>query len=120
MDTLPLPPHHFYYYCVFAQGRLFETVVQDPSVVLDGPRWVSAKAAFAWSALRPGDYTSRAVEAVARARTAGGWATGVHEGNGRSTGAVNLNTNAVVLDAALYRKLRRPLAARPLQRPSDR
>jgi hypothetical protein len=107
-DAIPRAPHYFYYYCVYAQGRAFQVAVHDNRAVLDGPRWISTKAAFAWAALVPGDYTARALRAVEAARTARGWDSGVYEGDGRTTGAANINTQAVVLEAALYRKRGRP------------
>jgi hypothetical protein len=113
-DAVAQPPHHFYYYCVFAQGRLFHTTAQDRDAVLQGPRWVSAKAAFGWAALRDTEYTRTAVKAVRGARTPRGWASGIHEGRGRSVGAVNINTQAVILEAALFRqRAGRPLLERP-------
>jgi uncharacterized protein DUF3131/ankyrin repeat protein len=103
-DAIAQPPSYFYYYCVFAQGRLFQTTAQDRVAALAGPRWVSAKGAFGWAALRPSDYTRMAVKSVGAARTARGWASGIHEGRARSTGAVNINTQAVILEAALFRQ----------------
>lgn len=111
-DAIALAPHYFYYYCVWANDRVFQTAAQDAEAPLDGPRWISAKGAFGWDALLPSEFTHRAVAAVARARTARGWASGVYEGNGRSTGAVNVNTQAVILEAAVYRRHGKPFLAR--------
>lgn len=109
-DAIERPPYYFYYYTVYDEGQPFVIRAQGP-LRGDGPRWVSAKAAYAWHALMPGDYTWRAVEAVAPARTSRGWASGVFEANGRSTGVRNLNTAGIILEAALYRELGRPLLA---------
>ena len=46
---------------------------------------------------------------MAPARARDGWASGVFEGGHRSTGVRNLNTAAVILEAALYRTLGRPI-----------
>jgi hypothetical protein len=108
-DAIARPPYYFYYYCAYSQGKEFATDVQDPRAMVDGPRWVSAKAAFGWHALLPGDYTRRALTAVARARGADGWGSGVYEGDGRSTGTANVNTQAVILTAAVVRQRGRPL-----------
>ena len=108
-DASELPPHHFYYYCVYAYGGLFRVVVHDPDAALDGPRWVSTKAAFGWEALRPGGNSRAALDAVVKARSRDGWAAGVLEGSGDVAGPVNLNTQAVVLEAALYRRAGKPL-----------
>jgi hypothetical protein len=108
-DAIARAPHYFYYYCAYSQGKEFSTDVQNPRAVVDGPRWISAKAAYAWHALLPGEYTRRAVGAVARARGAEGWGSGVYEGEGRSTGTANVNTQAVILTAAVVRQRGRPL-----------
>ena len=39
----------------------------------------------------------------------GGWGSGVYEGTGEPTGGHNLNTAAVILEAALYSATGRPL-----------
>jgi hypothetical protein len=106
-DAIEVPPWYFYYYSVYSEGEQFAVRAHGP--VRNGPRWVSAKAAFAWHALFPSDYTWKAVQSVAPARSGAGWASGVFEGSRRSTGVRNLNTAAVIIEAALYRKLGRPL-----------
>jgi len=111
-DAIGRPPHYFYYYCVYTNARHFALDVQDPTASVSGPRWVSTKAAFAWHALLPGDYTARALAALAHAQTPLGWASGVYEASGRSTGTANVNTQAVILEAALYRKRGRPFLER--------
>lgn len=109
-DALPRPPSYFYYYNVNLQGKAFVVSVQGATTPSRTPRWVSAKAAWAWHALLPGEYTRTAVETVANARRATGWSSGVYEETGRSTGSENLNTAAVILEAALFRETGRPLA----------
>jgi hypothetical protein len=106
-DAIEVPPWYFYYYSVYSEGEQFAVRAHGP--VKNGPRWVSAKAAFAWHALFPSDYTWKAVQSVAPARSSSGWASGVFERSQRSTGVRNLNTAAVIIEAALYRKLGRPL-----------
>lgn len=109
-DAINRPPHYFYYYCVYCSGREFVINVHSPGVTLDQPRWVSTKAAFAWHALLPTKYTWQAVEAVQPALdTKQGWASGVFEQSHQSTETFSLNTAAVILEAALYRKTGRPL-----------
>lgn len=107
-DALADPPHFFYYYGVFANNRAFGIDVQAPRAVVDEPRWISTKAAYGWHALLPSAYTLRAVRAVAPAASAAGWASGVYE-RGGSTNVPNINTAAVVLEAALFERLGRPL-----------
>jgi hypothetical protein len=108
-DAIGRPPHYFYYYCAYTNARHFAVDVQDPAAAVSGPRWISAKAAFGWHALLPRDYTARALGSLALARTPVGWASGVYEGTGRSTGTANINTQAVILEAILYKKRGRPL-----------
>jgi hypothetical protein len=100
-DAMTEPPYYFYYYSALANGKDFALDVQDPHGVVDAPRWVSAKAAWAWHALLPSAYTAVAIRRVVPARTPAGWASGVYEASGQSTGAMNLNTAGVILAAVL-------------------
>ena len=111
-DASLIPPHHFYYYCVHADGAPFHVFAMGHVQTPDGPRTVSAKAAFAWYALLPAPYTARAVDHVMEA-----WLTpsvliaGVDEASGRAVGPPNVNTAAVILEAAAYLARGRPLMA---------
>jgi hypothetical protein len=105
-DAIQVAPWYFYYYSVYSDGETFAVRAHGP--VKNGPRWVSAKAAFAWHALYPSDYTWTTVQTVLPAQHPEGWDSGVFEGGARSTGVLNLNTSAVILEAALYRKLGKP------------
>lgn len=107
-DALSGPPY-FLYYSVHADGREF--LVEPPAGAPDGPRprTVSTKAAYGWHALLPSHYTWSGVQRVQGARAAGGWGAGVFEESGRVSGAPNVNTAAVVLEAALYHTRGRPL-----------
>lgn len=107
-DALSGPPY-FLYYSVFSDGREF--VVEPPAGAPDGPtpRTVSTKGAFGWHALLPSEYTWNAVQRVEGARQDGGWGAGVFEESGRVSGAPNINTVAMVLEAALYARTGRPL-----------
>ena len=106
-DAVEVAPWYFYYYSVYSEGEEFAVRAHGP--VTNGPRWVSAKAAFAWHSLFPSEYTWKAVQTVQAARETGGWASGVFENGHHSTGVRNLNTAAVIIEAALYRKLGRPI-----------
>jgi hypothetical protein len=110
-DAIGRPPHYFYYYCAYTRGKEFGIDVQDRRATVDGPRWVSTKSSFAWHALLPSDYTRRALAALAAARGAGGWDSGVYEDTGRSTGTANINTEAVVLESVLVERTGGPLLA---------
>jgi hypothetical protein len=108
-DALNVKPYYFYYYCVYCGGKEFVINVHRPGTNLDEPRWISAKAAYAWHALMPSKYTWTAINDVKAAHTPGkGWATGVFEKSRQTTGVQSLNTAAVILEAALYQKNGRP------------
>jgi hypothetical protein len=109
-DAVPLPPAHFYYYGVLREGRQF--VVQAPGGGISDqyPRWISTKAAFGWHALFPSDYTWKALQTVRPAGASGrGWTAGVFERSKRPTPSFNLNTAALVLEAAYYAQRNCPL-----------
>ncbi len=109
-DAVPVAPYYFYYYAINHHGRQFTIGAQNAPGPLEEPRWVSAKAAFAWHALLPGSYTRLAVDSVGAARhPERGWSSGVYEQTGRPTGSENVNTAAVILEAALFAKTGRPL-----------
>lgn len=108
-DAVGIPPHYFYYYCVYCSGKAFVVETWDPGTTRETPRWVSTKAAFAWHALLPGEYTRLALDHVRAARGRDGWASGVMEQTGRPTPGFDINTAAVILEAAAYHRLGRPL-----------
>lgn len=108
-DAVALPPYYFYYYCIYCNGKPFVIDVADPGKTLDKPRWVSTKTAFAWHALVGSAYTALAVQTVLKGTGRGGLASGVYEKSTRSTGSHDINTAAVVLEAAAYARLKRPL-----------
>jgi hypothetical protein len=118
-DAMSDPPHYFYYYCVYANGKDFAVEVQDRRAVTDEPRWISAKSAFAFHALMPGRYTVAALRALGPADGAGGWASGVYEATDMSTANVNVNTAAVILTAALVEEHGEPVLAHARQRVSE-
>jgi hypothetical protein len=102
-DALPDPPYYFYYYNIYRQGHAFAVDAPAGQGFVEGPRWLSSKAAFAWHALLPSPYTLAALQAVQGASISGrGWGAGVYEGSLRPTGDASLNTAALVLEAALY------------------
>jgi hypothetical protein len=108
-DAVSVPPHYFYYYCVLCNGRAFTVDVAETGQHLDEPRWISTKASFGYHVLLATDYTKQVLETVSKAKTKQGWSSGVFEGSFKPTETYDINTAAVVLEAALYRKLGRPL-----------
>lgn len=114
-DALPDPPHYFYYYSVYHNGRTFVVEGPEDGTYVDQPRWVSSKAAFGYRALMPTPYTLRVLEAVQPAGVPGsGWGAGVYEGTLRPTGEPSLNTNALILEAALYFKRKQSFLSQPI------
>ncbi len=111
-DALNRPPY-FLYYSVHSNGKEFPVEAPDGAPPGDTPRTVSVKAAFGWHALLPSAYTLLGIERVAPARTERGWGAGVFEADGRVSGGENVNTAAVVLEAALYARTGRPLIEGP-------
>ncbi|HEY0673230.1 MAG TPA: DUF3131 domain-containing protein [Longimicrobiales bacterium] len=108
-DALNVKPHYFYYYCVYCNGRSFIVDLAEPGKFLNEPRWISTKATFGWHVLVGSDYTRAVMREIAKAKTDNAWSSGVFEKSGEPTRAYDINTTAVVLEAALYRKLGRPL-----------
>jgi hypothetical protein len=114
-DALPDPPHFFYYYSVYHNGRIFVVEGPEEGTYVDSPRWVSSKAAFAYRALMPTAYTLQVFQAVQPAGIAGsGWGAGVYEGTLRPTGEPSLNTNALILESALYFQRQQPFSSEPI------
>lgn len=114
-DAVGVPPHFFYYYCVYCNQQPFTIDVATPGREVNVPRWVSTKAAFGWHALMPSDYTRKALDYVTTARhPTRGWASGVFEESGTSTGTYDINTASVILEIAAYQMRGwRPLIEEP-------
>lgn len=109
-DAVSIAPHYFYYYAVLANGEPFRVDVASHDKALDSPRWVSTKMSFGWHAVLPDEYTALAVRTVQPARDRRqGWSSGVFEKTHRPTYTRDLNTSAVILEAALFRELGVPL-----------
>jgi hypothetical protein len=112
-DAVPVPPAYFYYYLLYRDGKEFVVASPLGQPNETNPRWVSAKAAFGYHALAPSAYTWTALQAVKHGSTPNrGWTAGVFEGTRNATKSFNLNTSAVVLEAALYHKRGCPLVQR--------
>ena len=102
-DAVPEPPSYVYYYLLYRNGQPWVVVTPTGDKGPPSLRWVSAKAAFAWHALMPNEYTWLAMQTVRPAEAQGqGWTAGVLERSRRATAAYNLNTASVVLEAAAY------------------
>lgn len=108
-DAVDMPPYYFYYYCVLCNGRAFTVDVAETGQHLDKPRWISTKASFGYHVLMGTQYTANVLQKMRAAKTERGWSSGIFEDSFKPTNAYDLNTAAVVLEAALYRKNGRPL-----------
>ena len=111
-DAVGIEPHYFYYYCVYCSGRAFVIESHEPGRRFNSPRWQSTKATFGWHALLPSEYTALAVRRIQRAKASVGWSSGVMERSNVATRSYDINTAAVILEAAAYRRLGRPLLPR--------
>ncbi len=102
-DAVPRPPAYFYYYLLHHNGQDFVVVTPTHDIVPWNLRWVSAKAAFAWHALYPSAYTWLALQTVKAAESPNaGWSAGVYERSKVRVQSHNLNTAAVIMEAAAY------------------
>lgn len=114
-DALPDPPFFFYYYNLYRDGKSFVIDGHSGQGYVDGPRWISSKAAFAWHALLPTPYTLLALQVVQSSAIPGrGWGAGVYEGTMKPTGNASLNTAALILEAAVFNLRGHPFLATPL------
>lgn len=110
-DAVGVPPFYFYYYCVYCSGKSFVVEVSDPGRTVAKPRWLSTKTAFAWHALIGTPFTRSGVEAVQAASSVRrGWSSGLFEGTQTPTHTYDINTAAVILEAAAYARIGRPLS----------
>lgn len=113
-DALPDPPFFFYYYNLYRDGKSFVIDGHSGQGYVDGPRWISSKAAFAWHALLPTPYTLVALQAVQSSAIPGrGWGAGVYEGTMKPTGNASLNTSALILEAAVFNLRGHPFLVMP-------
>ena len=103
-DSLDRFPH-FLYYNVFANGETWQPITTQGKAYPQF-RFLSTKAAFAWSALKPNHpYTQALRQAV---QTLGdpdrGYYSGRYENAKQGINqAINVNTNAIILESLLYR-----------------
>lgn len=102
-DSINRPPY-FLYYSVYCNGQTWSAITSwgkaHPEL-----RFVSTKAAFGWSALKPGDrYAGQLLTAVQNLVNPNrGYYSGRYENSqlGNNT-AIDVNTNAIVLESLLY------------------
>jgi hypothetical protein len=108
-DAMPDPPWYFYYYSIYHRRKSFVVEGVGDNAVVEGPRWISSKAAFGWNAVLPSAYTQLMLRTVRPAATPIGWGSGVYEGTLKPTGITSLNTAALILESALYKIRGKPI-----------
>jgi len=111
-NSLDRPPY-FLYYSVYANGQPW-SAINPRGKAYPQLRFLSTKAAFAWEALMPNEsYATTLREAVQNLTDQNrGYLSGRYE-NSRlgSNAAIDVNTNAVILESLLYKaRGGRPLA----------
>jgi hypothetical protein len=112
-DAVTVPPDFFYYSCVHDGAESFVVLTPEYEPAPSAPRTVSTKAAFGWYALRPSFYTSMVLSEILDAAVLDGqWAAAVTEDSIAPIGAPNINTTAMILEAALYARDALPLLER--------
>jgi uncharacterized protein DUF3131 len=100
-DSLDRDPW-FNYFDVYYQGLACQCLSNSGLPVANGCGF-SAKAALAWSSLYSDDY-ARLLETAARPLASrGGFLTGLHPG-GKANTILNINTNAIILEAMSFRQ----------------
>lgn len=111
-DSLDRFPY-FLYYNVYANGRIWAPITSRGKVY-SNLRFLSTKAAFAWHALKPEDpYAQKLRQSVQNLADKGrGYYSGRYEDPRYVNNvAMNVNTNAIILESILYRLRKgRPLA----------
>jgi hypothetical protein len=111
-DSLDRPPY-FLYYSIYANGQPWNAT-NSRGKAYPQLRFLSTKAAFAWDALMPNDsYANTLREAVQNlAKQNHGYFSGRYENSSLGVNsAIDVNTNAVILESLLYRaRGSRPLA----------
>jgi hypothetical protein len=100
-DSLDRAPW-FVYFNIYYQGQSWQC--RDHSGRLaSGACGFSTKAAFGWAALIPDDYSRLLEESARTLGSADGYLAGRYP-DGQKNTALNINTNAVILEAMLYRQ----------------
>ncbi len=110
-DSLDRPPY-FLYYSVYANGQPWQAV-NTRGQAYPHLRFLSTKAAFAWSVLMPDDAYAQKIRNSVQNLTAQnrGYFSGKYENSKLGVNAsVDINTNAIVLESLLYQaRNRQPL-----------
>ena len=65
----------------------------------------STKASFAMDALYHTPYTKKLVEGVSKLNSERGWYTGIYESDGSINKSITCNTNAIILESLLFKKM---------------
>jgi hypothetical protein len=104
-DNIDRPPY-FVYNTIFAAGTQWNALT-DQGSDQSALRSLSTKAAFALAALVPEDpYSAVLMDSIRSAYDAEkGWYSGIYEGGLGYNKAITVNTNGIILQAMLFRRL---------------
>ncbi|MCK5855062.1 MAG: DUF3131 domain-containing protein, partial [Sulfurovaceae bacterium] len=102
-DHLDQAPY-FIYNTVFVNKQEWVAIDEKGNVHND-MKQLSTKASFSMDALYNTPYTAKLMERVYKLKSDRGWYTGVYEKDNKVNKSVTCNTNAIVLESLLYKKV---------------
>ena len=95
---------YFLYNCVYVNKKKWSTI-DEFGKEYNELKQQSTKASFAMHALYDTPYTKKLVDNLAELKTERGWYTGIYEKDGKVNKSVTCNTNAIVLESLLFKKV---------------
>ncbi len=102
-DHLDQAPY-FIYNSVFVNKKEW-VAIDEKGKVHNDMKQLSTKASFAMSALYDTKYTKKLMIEINKLKSENGWYTGIYEKNGKINKSLTCNTNAIVLESLLYKKV---------------
>ena len=101
-DHLDQAPY-FVYNSIYVNKKEW-VAIDETGKVHNDMKQLSTKASFAMDALYHSDYTAKLMEAIKPLKSDRGWYTGIYEKDQKINKSLTCNTNAIVLEALLYKK----------------
>ena len=102
-DHLDQAPY-FIYNTVFVNKKEW-VAIDEKGKVHNEMKQLSTKASFAMNALYDTDYTQKLMSEMKKLKSENGWYTGIYEQSGKINKSLTCNTNAIVLESLLYKKV---------------
>lgn len=102
-DHLDQAPY-FIYNSVFVNKKEWVAITEDGRVHNE-MKQLSTKASFAMHALYDSAYTKELMAEIEKLKSKDGWYTGIYEKDGKVNKSLTCNTNAIVLESLLYKKV---------------